>query len=209
MRNSIKDQKMRDNRIIYTSKKIAGLEIESENRGMVIAWNYIRGKITSTKFASIVFQDQDVLDRRGIGGYFTVKSFVNILYLSKEYLKNGKLYLEDDKDAAVFLHECSHFLHLACSGGKYTQPLAEEMKLRDAKFGSPSDRDRYFVEREAWHLSNSLNRVFHIGIQEEIDRVNTRNMLIVSARCGVSKMSKIEMLTTDPLPIEKFNFKDL
>lgn len=200
---------MRDNRIIYTRAKIAGLEIESENRGMVIAWNYIRGKITGTKFASIVFQDQDVLDRQGIGGYFTIKSFVNILYLSKEYLQNGKISIKNDKAAAVFLHECSHFLHLACSGGKFTQPLAEERKLGAARFGSSSIQDRYFVEREAWHLSNSLNRVFHIRIQEEIDRVNTRNMLIVSAKCGVSKMSKIEMLTTDPLPIENFNFKDL
>ena len=200
---------MRDNRIIYTRAKIATLDIESENRGMVIAWNYIRGKIMSTKLASIIFQDQEVLDNRGIGGFFTIQKFVNILYLSKEYLKNGKIFLKDDKAAATLLHECSHFIHFACSGGKYTQPLAEEFSIGAASFTSKTPKERYFEEREAWHMSNSFNRVFHIGIQEEIDRINTRNMLIMSEKCGITKMKREELMSIESLPIEKFNFRDL
>ena len=74
---------MRDNRIIYTKAKIAMLDIDTDNKSMMVAWNFIRGKIVASKFFSIVFQDQAVLDDRGIGGFFTTKEFVNILYISQ------------------------------------------------------------------------------------------------------------------------------
>ena len=46
---------MRDKRIIYTKAKIAMLDIDTDNKGMMVAWNFIRGKIVASKFLSIVF----------------------------------------------------------------------------------------------------------------------------------------------------------
>lgn len=201
---------MRDNRIIYTKAKIAMLDIDTNNKGMMVAWNFIRGKIVASKFFSIVFQDQSILDDRGIGGFFTTKEFVNILYISKDYLRDGKLHFSSNRAMAVFLHEASHFLHFISNMGKYTSQLAKDLNIPTAQICSRSNKERYFEEREAWHLSNQMNCMFHIGIQEEIDLANTKNMLFMSRQNGICKKSVNEInALTDAMKIEDFDFKTL
>jgi len=186
---------MKDNRIILTRIQVAKLELTEENKKFSIAWNFIRGKITSAKYASIVFQDQEVLDRRGIGGFFTTQKFVNILYLSKNYYDTQRnvLKFESDHDVAIFLHECSHYIHFACNGGKYTQkdlPIIETLKLPKL----PCDNiTRYFVEREAWQMSLSMNRCFRLGLEAEINKTNAHNMLYVEKQVGLRKITKEEV----------------
>lgn len=186
---------MKDNRIILTRIQVAKLELAEENKKFSIAWNFIRGKITSAKYASIVFQDQEVLDRRGIGGFFTTQKFVNILYLSKNYYdaQRNVLKFESDHDVAVFLHECSHYIHFACNGGKYTQkdlPIIETLKLPKL----PCDNiTRYFVEREAWQMSLSMNRSFRLGLETEINKTNAHNMLYVEKQVGLRKITNEEV----------------
>ena len=186
---------MKDNRIILTRIQVAKLELAEENKKFSIAWNFIRGKITSAKYASIVFQDQEVLDRRGIGGFFTTQKFVNILYLSKSYYdaQRNVLKFESDHDVAIFIHECSHYIHFACNGGKYTQkdlPIIETLKLPKL----PCDNiTRYFVEREAWQRSLSMNRCFRLGLEAEINKTNAHNMLYVEKQVGLRKITNEEV----------------
>ena len=201
---------MRDNRIILTRIQVAKLELAEKNKKFSIAWNFIRGKITSAKYASIVFQDQEVLDRRGIGGFFTTQKFVNILYLSKNYYDSAKneLKFDSDHEVAVFLHECSHYIHFACNGGKYTQKdlsIIETLKLPKL----PCDNiTRYFVEREAWQMSLSMNRCFRLGLEAEINKTNAHNMLYVEKQVGLRKITNEEVIALEgTMTISDFRYE--
>lgn len=181
---------MHDNRIILPKIQVAKLEVETENQGLKLAWNFIRGKITASKFASIVFQEQKELDLRGIGGFFTTQSFVNILYLSNKYYDQNKrcLKFDSDRDAAVFLHECSHYIHIASNMGKWTQKDDELVKdMKPARIPITPDV-QYYAEREAWQLSLNMDKIFRIGITAEINKINAHNMLLVEKMQGLRKI---------------------
>ena len=201
---------MIDNRTIFTRIQVAKLEMETDNNGLQIAWNFIRGKITASKLASIIFQDQQVLDKSGIGGFFTNQSFVNILYLSKDYLKNGKIWFRDDESAAVFLHECSHYIHLVSNQGRYSQKDDEVVAtLPPASPTKVNPKSRYYAEREAWFLSLNMNKVFRLNLIDEINRINTRNMLCVERMNGLRKitMEDVENLERS-MTIDQFHWKE-
>ena len=201
---------MRDDREIFSRIKVAKLDIDSDKPGYRIAWNFIRGKITASKLASIIFQDQKVLDKSGIGGFYTNKSFVNILYLSKDYLKNGKIWFKNDESAAVFLHECSHYLHIVSNQGRYGQKDDEVVRtLPPASPMKITQKSRYYAEREAWFLSLNLNKAFRLNLTDEINRVNAHNMLIVEKAAGKRNitMEEIEKLEGD-MTIDQFHWKD-
>ena len=199
---------MFDNREIYTRAKLANLKITTDNPGLRIAWEFIKGKITSSKLASVIFQEKEVLERRGIGGFFTTESFVNILYLSKEYLDNGSIHFKDEKSAAVFLHECSHYLHLVSNCGRYSQKDDEiASALPPASALKITPKTRYYVEREAWALSLNLDRVFRLGMKDLINKVNTHNMLNVEMSLGQRKFEEKE--NEEPtMSIEQFHWHD-
>ena len=200
---------MIDNREIFSRIKVAKLDIDSDNPSYRIAWNFIRGKITGSKFASIVFQDQEVLDKAGIGGFYTNRSFVNILYLSKDYLKNGKIWFKDDESAAVFLHECSHYIHLVSNQGRYSQKDDEIVtSLPPANPTKVNPKSRYYAEREAWFLSLNMNKVFRLNLLDEINRINAHNMLLVEKSNGQRKitMDEVENLETS-MTIDQFHWK--
>lgn len=201
---------MIDNREIFSRIKVAKLDIDSDKPGYRIAWNFIRGKITGSKFASIIFQDQEVLDRVGIGGFYTNRSFVNILYLSKDYLKNGKIWFKDDESAAVFLHECSHYIHLVSNQGRYSQKDDEVVtNLPPANPNKVDPKTRYYAEREAWFLSLNMNKVFRLNLIDEINRINTRNMLIVEKSNGQRKITMDEVEKIErTMTIDQFHWKD-
>lgn len=200
---------MIDNRIVYTRLKVAKLQIDTENRGLQIAWNFIRDKITISRLASIVFQDKEVLDDSGIGGFFTTKSFVNILYLSKEYLRDGKLHFKDDKSAAVFLHECSHYLHLVSNQGRYSQKDDKVVITLPPASMKITPQSRYYTEREAWNLSLNLDKIFRIGLTSMIDRINARNMLILERRSGLRKLDQKELDSLETsMTIDQFHWRD-
>ena len=200
---------MIDNRTIFTRIKVAKLELDSENRGLQIAWNFIRGKITSAKFASVVFQDQEVLDNSGIGGFFTTKSFVNILYLSKDYLRDGKIKFNDDEAVATFLHECSHYLHLVSNHGRYSQKDDEVVKTLPLSSMKITPKSRYYTEREAWAISLGLDKIFRLGLTDSINKINARNMLLVEKSLGMRKitMDEIEKIETT-MTIDHFHWTD-
>ena len=200
---------MIDDRIIYPRAKVANLETDTERAGLRIAWNFIRSKISSSKFASIVFQDQDVLDGRGIGGFFTSIKYVNILYLSKDYLRDGKIRFKDDESAAVFLHECSHYLHLVSNHGRFSQKDDAIASALPPVSRKADPKIRYYVEREAWSISLNLDRVFRLGLIEEINRINSHNMLIVERSLGMRnfKVEEIKKLEKS-LTIDQFHWKD-
>jgi hypothetical protein len=201
---------MIDNRTIFTRIQVAKLEMVTDNSGLQIAWNFIRGKITGAKFASVVFQDQKILDRTGIGGFFTTKSFVNILYLSKDYLSDGKIKFKNDDAAAVFLHECCHYLHLVSNQGRYSQKDDEIVtSLPPANPTKVNPKSRYYAEREAWFLSLNMNKVFRLNLLDEINRINTRNMLIVEKSNGQRKITMDEVEKIErTMTIDQFHWKD-
>lgn len=199
---------MFDDRIVYPKIKVSKLELDNENRGLKIALMFIRGKIVSSRLASLVFQEEKVLNRSGIGGFFTTRSFVNILYLNKAYLRDGKLRFRNDEDAAVFLHECSHYLHIVSNQGKYTQRDDEFVtKLPPASI-KITPESRYYAEREAWTLSLSIDRLFRIGLEDAINKINAKNMLAVEATLGLRRLKKGEVEELqDKLTISDFHFK--
>lgn len=201
---------MFDNREIYTRARVAKLSIDTDNPGLRIAWEFIKGKITSSKLASIIFQEKKELERRGVGGFFTSKSFVNILYLSKEYLSNGSIHFEDEKSAAIFLHECSHYLHLVSNCGRYSQKDDEiASTLPPASVVKITPKTRYYVEREAWALSLNIDRIFRLGMRDQINKINTHNMLNVERSLGKRKNeSEDDKDDERTMTIDQFHWKD-
>ena len=199
---------MIDNRTIFTRIQVAKLEMATDNNGLQIAWNFIRGKITGAKFASVVFQDQKILDRTGIGGLFTTKSFVNILYLSKDYLSDGKIKFKNDDAAAVFLHECCHYLHLVSNQGRYSQKDDEVVTTLPPSSMKITPKSRYYSEREAWQLSLNLNKIFRLGLLDSINKINAHNMLLVEKSLGQRKitMDEVKKIET-PMTIDQFHWK--
>lgn len=199
---------MIDNRTIFTRIQVSKLEMVTDNSGLQIAWNFIRGKITGAKFASVVFQDQKILDRSGIGGFFTTKSFVNILYLSKDYLRDGKIKFKDDDAAAVFLHECCHYLHLVSNQGRYSQKDDEVVTTLPPSSMKITPKSRYYSEREAWLLSLNLNKIFRLGLLDPINKINAHNMLLVEKSLGQRKitMDEVKKIETS-MTIDQFHWK--
>lgn len=201
---------MHDNRIILTKAQIANLDVDSTETSMKIAWNYIRGKVIASRYSAIVFQEQSVLDKRGIGGFFTSRKFVNVLYLSDKYYdrESRVLKFESDRDRAVFLHECSHFIHICSNFGKYTQKDLEIIKTLKAPKLPLDNTQRYFTEREAWQISLNINRCFRIGLEAEINTVNAHNMLNVERSMGFRKMTKEEVTAIEKtMTISDFRYE--
>ena len=199
---------MIDNRTVFTRIQVAKLEIDTDNSGLKLAWNFIRGKITSAKFASIVFQDQEVLDRSGIGGFFTERSFVNILYLSKDYLCDGKIAFKEDEAASVFLHECCHYLHLVSNRGHYSQKDDEVVTTLPPSSMKITPKSRYYSEREAWQLSLNLNKIFRLGLLDQINKTNAHNMLLVEMSLGQRKITMDEVKKIESsMTIDQFHWK--
>lgn len=199
---------MLDNRKIYPRSKVALLKVA--NPKLAPLWGLIQGKITSSRYASIIFQEQNVLDRRGIGGFFTERKFVNILYLSDKYLDAAAnmLKFDTDEDIAIFIHECSHFLHLSSNGGKFLMNDVGELAPLSAA-SAPTLKQRYWAEREAWFRSLGLNRIFRLGIEEAINTANAKNMLVVELSMGLRK-GDLEELKKEAasMKITDFVFKD-
>lgn len=199
---------MLDNRIIYPRSKVAILKVADPN--LAPLWAFIQGKITSARYASIIFQDQEVLDRRGIGGMFTERQFVNMLYISKKYLDaaTNTLKFDTDDDLAIFIHECSHFLHLSANGGKFLmKDLGDLPQLSAAT--RPTPKQRYWAEREAWFRSLGLNRCFHLGIEDAINTANAKNMLALELSMKLRKGDLEELQKEAPsMKITDFVLKD-
>jgi len=175
---------MLDNRKIYPRSKVALLKVA--NPKLAPLWALIQGKITSARYASIVFQEHKVLERRGVGGFFTERKFVNILYLSDKYLDatTNTLKFDTDEDLAIFIHECSHFLHLSANGGKFLmKDVGGDLPALSA-VSAPTDKQRYLAEREAWFRSLGLNRCFRLGLEDAINAANANNMLSVEKLLG-------------------------
>lgn len=184
---------MTNSKVIYTKARIATLGIDTDNRGLALAWNFIREKICASKLASIVFKDKHILNLQGCGGFFTEHKFVNVLVLPLEYVdpERNVITFHDYDEAATLIHECCHFIHVVSNGGRYTQKDIPDIdKLGKITFTGRIDQKlRYFVEREAWNLSLNLEKVFHMGIKTAIDRINSENMLIVSRNAGIHHMT--------------------
>ena len=176
---------MIDNRTIFTRIQVAKLEMVTDNNGLQIAWNFIRGKITGAKFASVVFQEQKILDRSGIGGFFT-----------------------DDDAAAVFLHECCHYLHLVSNQGRYSQKDDEVVTTLPPSSMKITPKSRYYSEREAWLLSLNLNKIFRLGLLDSINKINAHNMLLVEKSLGQRKitMDEVKEIETS-MTIDQFHWK--
>lgn len=184
---------MTNSKIIYTKAKVANLGIQTDNRGLALAWNFIQNSICSVKLASIVFKDKYILDLQGCGGFFTSYKFVNVLCLPMTMIDPEKnvLKFKDDDEAATFIHECCHFIHVVRNGGRYSQKDIPDLdQIGKIVFtGNIPPKMRYFLEREAWQLSLNLDKVFHMNLKEAIDRSNCENMLIVSKNAGINKMT--------------------
>lgn len=199
---------MLDNRKIYPRSKVALLKVA--NQDLTPLWGLIQGKITSSRYASIVFQEQEVLDRRGIGGFFTEHKFVNILYISDKYLDaaSNTLKFDTDEDLAIFIHECSHFLHLSTNGGKFLMKDVGDLPPLSAA-SRPTPKQRYWAEREAWFRSLGLNRCFRLGLEDAINTVNAKNMLAVELSMGLRKGDLEELKKKAPsMKITDFVLKD-
>lgn len=183
---------MLDNRKIYPRAKVSLLKVADPK--LAPLWALIQGKITSARYASIIFQEQKVLESRGIGGFFTERKFVNILYISDKYLDaaTNTLNFDSDEDLAIFIHECSHFLHLSANGGKFLMKDVGDLPPLSAA-SAPTTKQRYLAEREAWFRSLGLNRCFRLGLEDAINAANANNMLALEKCLGKRSESTEEL----------------
>jgi hypothetical protein len=52
---------------------------------------------------------------------------------------------------------------------------------------------QYYAEREAWHLSLNMDKIFRIGITAEINKINAHNMLLVEKMQGLRNIDMDEV----------------
>jgi hypothetical protein len=141
---------------------------------------------------------------------FTERQFVNILYISKKYLDaaTNTLKFDTDDDLAIFIHECSHFLHLSANGGKFLMKDLGDLPQISAAT-RPTTKQRYWAEREAWFRSLGLNRCFRLGLEDAINTANAKNMLALELSMKLRKGDLEELQKKAPsMKITDFVFKD-
>jgi hypothetical protein len=69
-------------------------------------------------------------------------------------------------------------------------------------------KSRYYSEREAWQLSLNLNKIFRLGMLDQINKINTHNMLLVEKSLGQRKitMDEVKKIETS-MTIDQFHWK--
>ena len=169
------DMPYKDN-IFYIKRDIPKLHIEASN-GVKTFWNYIKLCLESQSFASIVFKDSKFFEVTGIGGFYTADKHVARLALNENILNKDSdtIKFHDNESIAIFIHECSHFVHLIENEGLCQQTC----KYTGKKIGIETTDGRYFTEREAWYLSLRFNHLFKLNMEDDINSINRRNLINV------------------------------
>ena len=176
-----------------TGHDLDSYRLRTDNRLLAQLFDRVRDTLRDTGGGFLILSRMPA----GVGG-FLGRGDSGEWYLSlRKSMVSSDIVTVRRNSIAMLIHELGHFLHLVVAGGRYTTiPSLTGCVFQDSDYSTQGGR--LASELEAWGISRILDGQLSLGMLDEIDKVNSRNMLYSSMLTGLLTNDATRRLTSLP-----------